>query len=177
MLHARISILSFGAVSIGNQEVEQGTGEEPSPSVSLLLFSISFARAWSLSLSVRQNKTVSALERKVRLVVGHLGSTLHPRIIDRMIVHIFNRNRVTRRSLPSLAFFYLLSGEYPPACNSFSVMRFHTQPIIKPNKSRQINRRDVRCSGGFRRCGVLWFIHDFWCRSPAVSALLRSANQ
>jgi hypothetical protein len=41
------------------------------------------------------------------------------------------------------------------------------------NKSRQINRRDVSCLDGFRRLGVLWFIHDFSCRRPAVSALLR----
>jgi len=31
----------------------------------------------------------------------------------------------------------------------------------------------VRCLDGFRRLGVLWFIHDFYCRSPAVSALWR----
>jgi len=44
----------------------------------------------------------------------------------------------------------------------------------KHNKSRQINRRDFLGLDGFRRLGVLWFIHDFSCRNPAVSALLRS---
>lgn len=47
----------------------------------------------------------------------------------------------------------------------------------QPNKSRQINRRDVRSLDGFRRLGILFFIHDFSCRSPAVSALLRYAEE
>lgn len=32
----------------------------------------------------------------------------------------------------------------------------------KPNKSRQINRRDVRCLGGFRRLGVWFLVHRFF---------------
>ena len=43
-----------------------------------------------------------------------------------------------------------------------------------PNKSRQINRRGFRSLDGFRRLEILGFTHDFSCRSPAVSALLRS---
>jgi len=45
--------------------------------------------------------------------------------------------------------------------------------IKTPNKYRQINRRDVRSLGGFRRLGFIWFIHGLKCRIPAVSALLR----
>jgi hypothetical protein len=40
-----------------------------------------------------------------------------------------------------------------------------------PNKSRQLNRRDAGGLDGFHRLGILWFIHDLSCRSPAVSAL------
>ena len=44
----------------------------------------------------------------------------------------------------------------------------------QPNKSRQINRWDVRGLDGFRRLGILFFIHGLSCRCPAVSALGRS---
>jgi hypothetical protein len=47
----------------------------------------------------------------------------------------------------------------------------------RPNKSRQINRRDVPSLDGFRRLGVLWFIHGLSCRSPAVPELCVRRNK
>jgi hypothetical protein len=64
-----------------------------------------------------------------------------------------------------------------PFVGVFQLEIVEAHPASKmPNKSRQINRRDARGLDGFRRLGVLLFIHDFSRRRPAVSALWRSAE-
>jgi hypothetical protein len=72
-----------------------------------------------------------------------------------------------------------LAVEFPDGFHVLGIgsIRAAERTRKKHNKLRQINRRDARSLDGFRRLGVLWFIHGLSCRSPAVSALWRSPQE